>query len=203
MSSESFRFEDFELDRGTYQLRCDGEVVRLERLPLELLFLLVELRGQLVTRDQIIDRLWGKEVFVDSDSGINTAVRKIRQALHDDTNAPRFVVTVPAKGYRFAAPVLAAPLIATNGKVRANDETAAIVPLPDSFAPSENGLYVRTRLDPGRRSRLTALVAVGIALIAGAVLLMQHRSLGRSEYMPRFFDRRRRRCRCRTFLLSR
>ena len=53
MSPESFHFEDFELDRSAYQLRCDGEVVRLERLPLDLLFLLVELRGQLVTRDQV------------------------------------------------------------------------------------------------------------------------------------------------------
>src|SRR5260221_2600394 len=118
MSSEVYLFEDFELDRSAYQLRCTGEVVKLERLPLDLLFLLVEFHGQLVTREQIIDRLWGKDVFVDSDSGINTAVRKIRQALHDDTNVPRFVVTVPARGYRFAAS------LAANGKVKANDNIA-------------------------------------------------------------------------------
>src|ERR1700747_3476323 len=106
MSSDYFHFEDFELDRSAYELRHMGEVVRLERLPLDLLFLLVELRGQLVTRDQIIERLWGKDVFVDSESGINTAVRKLRRALRDDSNAPRFVLTVPAKGYRFAANVL-------------------------------------------------------------------------------------------------
>src|ERR1700731_267588 len=100
---EIFRFEDFELDRGTYELRCAGRPVRLQRLPLELLYLLVESRGQLVTREQIIERVWGKGVFVDSENSINTAVRKIRQALNDDADEPRFVVTVPAKGYRFVA----------------------------------------------------------------------------------------------------
>src|SRR5260221_1125436 len=131
MSSEVYLFEDFELDRSAYQLRRAGEMVKLERLPLDLLFLLVEFHGQLVTREQIIGRLWGKDVFLDSDSGINTAVRKIRQALHDDTNAPRFVVTVPARGYRFAASVLAA-----NGKVKANDDIAAAVQSVDAATAS-------------------------------------------------------------------
>jgi DNA-binding response OmpR family regulator len=65
---EVFRFEDFELDRGTYELRRAGRPVRLQRLPLELLYLLVEGRGQLVTREEIIERIWGKGVFVDSEN---------------------------------------------------------------------------------------------------------------------------------------
>jgi TolB-like protein/DNA-binding winged helix-turn-helix (wHTH) protein len=170
MPSERFHFEEFELDRSAYQLRCDGEVVRLERLPLDLLFLLVELRGQLVTREQIIDRLWGKDVFVDSDSGINTAVRKIRQALRDDTNAPRFVVTVPAKGYRFAASV-----VATNGEVRANDQTFEVVPLRDSFIPGRNGFYEKRWLSTSGPWRAAALVAVAITIVAGTKLAIQHR----------------------------
>src|SRR5690242_10158127 len=102
---EIFRFDDFELDRGTYELRRAGLSVPLQRLPFELLYLLIECRGQLVTRQQIIERLWGKSVFVDSENGINTAVNKIRRALNDDADEPRFVVTVPAKGYRFVAAV--------------------------------------------------------------------------------------------------
>src|SRR5713101_8428288 len=102
-SREIFRFEDFELDR--YQLHRAGRPVRLQRLPLELLYFLVERRGELVTREEIIERLWGKSVFVDSENSINTAVRKIRQALNDDSDAPRFIITVPARGYRFVASI--------------------------------------------------------------------------------------------------
>jgi class 3 adenylate cyclase/tetratricopeptide (TPR) repeat protein len=99
------RFADFELDRGAYQLRRAGRPVHLERIPLDLLFLLAERRGQLVSRDEIVERIWGKGIFLDSDTSINVAVRKIRKALGDDAEAPRFVVTVPAKGYRFVADV--------------------------------------------------------------------------------------------------
>jgi class 3 adenylate cyclase len=99
-------FADFELDPNAYRLSRAGEVIRLERIPLELLFLLMERCGQLVTRDQILERVWGKGVFIDSEHGINTAVRKIRRALNDDANAPRFIVTIPGKGYRFIAPVV-------------------------------------------------------------------------------------------------
>jgi DNA-binding winged helix-turn-helix (wHTH) protein/predicted ATPase len=105
MPESLFQFEDFVLDRGAYELRRDGAVVPLQRIPLELLCLLVERRGQLVTREEILDRVWGKGVFVDSENSINTAVRKLRRALSDDPHAPRFVATVPARGYRFAAEV--------------------------------------------------------------------------------------------------
>jgi TolB-like protein/DNA-binding winged helix-turn-helix (wHTH) protein/Tfp pilus assembly protein PilF len=105
MPAERFEFEDFELDRSGYELRRAGTVVHLERIPLDLLFLLIERRGQLVTRQEIFEHIWGKGVFVDTDNSINTAVRKLRNALHDDPDAPRFVVTVPAKGYRFIAPI--------------------------------------------------------------------------------------------------
>src|SRR4030081_2136609 len=71
---------------------------------MELLILLAESNGQLVTRDQIIERIWGKGVFLDTEHGINTAIRKIRQVLGDDSEQPRFVQTVTGKGYRFIAP---------------------------------------------------------------------------------------------------
>jgi TolB-like protein/DNA-binding winged helix-turn-helix (wHTH) protein/Tfp pilus assembly protein PilF len=102
----NFRFDDFELDRGAFELRRAGRAVPLERIPLELLFLLVEHRGELVTRQEILDRVWGKHVFVDADNAINTAVRKIRVALRDNPENPRFLHTVPAKGYRFDAQIL-------------------------------------------------------------------------------------------------
>jgi predicted ATPase/DNA-binding winged helix-turn-helix (wHTH) protein len=97
--------EDLELDRGAYELRRSGEALRLSRIPMELLFLLVERRGELVTRNEIVERIWGKDVFLDTDNSINAAVRKLRQALNDDPEQPRFVHTVTGMGYRFVAPV--------------------------------------------------------------------------------------------------
>ena len=72
---------------------------------MDLLILLVESRGQLVSRSDIVERLWGKDVFVDVETGVNTAISKIRQALRDSPEAPAFVETVPGKGYRFIAAV--------------------------------------------------------------------------------------------------
>src|SRR6266568_3998503 len=77
--------------------------VKLEKVPMELLILLLEKDGHLVTRQQIIERLWGNDVFVDTEHGINTAICKIRLALKDDPDRPRFVQTVTGKGYRFVA----------------------------------------------------------------------------------------------------
>jgi TolB-like protein/DNA-binding winged helix-turn-helix (wHTH) protein/Flp pilus assembly protein TadD len=104
--SEPIRFgDDLELDAHSYQLRRSGRLLKLERIPMELLLLLVEQRGQLVSREQIIERVWGKDVFLDTDNSINAAIRKIRQVLRDDPEQPRFVQTVTGRGYRFIAPV--------------------------------------------------------------------------------------------------
>jgi pimeloyl-ACP methyl ester carboxylesterase/DNA-binding winged helix-turn-helix (wHTH) protein len=105
MSAEVFRFADFELDRRAYQLRLKGRPLQLERIPLDLLFLLIDRHGQLVTRGEIFERIWGKQVFVDTDNAINSAIRKLRRALDDDPDSPKFIETVPARGYRFVAVV--------------------------------------------------------------------------------------------------
>jgi DNA-binding winged helix-turn-helix (wHTH) protein len=107
MPAEVCRFEDFELDPSAYWLRHKGRIVHLERIPFRLLCLLVERRGQLVTREKILEQIWGKGIFI-SENSINTAVRKIRRALNDDADAPRFIVTVPSGGYRFEALIRAA-----------------------------------------------------------------------------------------------
>ena len=96
-------FGEFELDFGHFQLYRKGQPIRLEGLPLQLLMYLVENQRQLVTREQIAGALWGNDVFVDVEQGINTAVRKIRVALEDNSAQPRFLQTVVGKGYRFVA----------------------------------------------------------------------------------------------------
>ena len=108
MPGASLKFDDLELDLGSYQLRRNGSVIKLEKIPLELLILLASRNGQLVSREEIIEKLWGKDVFVDSAHGVNTAIRKIRNALQDDPEKPRFIETVVGKGYRFVAPLAAA-----------------------------------------------------------------------------------------------
>jgi TolB-like protein/Tfp pilus assembly protein PilF len=104
-SQSTFRFGDFELDAAAFDLSRGGQSVRLEKRPMDLLLLLVESRGQLISRPQIAEKLWGKSVFIDVDLGVNTAIRKVRQALQDDSDSPRFIETVSGRGYRFIAPV--------------------------------------------------------------------------------------------------
>jgi DNA-binding winged helix-turn-helix (wHTH) protein len=100
---KKIRFDDFLLDFGRFQLSRGGCPLKLEGLPLQLLMFLVEKQGQLVTREQIADALWGKDVFVDVEQGINTAVRKIRMALDDNSGQPQYLQTVVGRGYRFVA----------------------------------------------------------------------------------------------------
>ena len=107
MLSTPVKFADnLELDWRAYELRRSGQPIRLSRIPMELLFLLVERRGELVTRDEIVARIWGKDVFLDTDNSINAAVRKLRQVLDDDPEHPRYLQTVTGMGYRFIAPVV-------------------------------------------------------------------------------------------------
>src|ERR1700728_1425139 len=102
-----YQFGEFRLDCGRFELSQAGRRLKLERKPLELLVLLVTKHGQIVTRDEIAKCLWEREVFVDIEHGINTAIRKIRQTLGDSSDLPQFVQTISGSGYRFIAPVTA------------------------------------------------------------------------------------------------
>jgi len=109
MNPAKLKFGDFTLDVAGYELTRSGQALKLERIPMELLLLLVDRCGQLVTRDEILERLWGKDTFLDVDNSINTAVAKIRVALKDDPENPTFIKTIPGKGYRFIASVTRFP----------------------------------------------------------------------------------------------
>jgi len=98
--------EDFEVDLPAFELRRSGVALKLEPIPFGILALLLEQRGELVSRQQIVERIWGKEVFLDTDNSINGAIRKIRQVLGDDSEQPRFIQTITGKGYRFIAQVV-------------------------------------------------------------------------------------------------
>ena len=99
------RLGDCELNAAAFEVRRGRRMIKLERIPLQVLLILIEDPGTLVTREAIAERVWGKGVFVDVDNGINTAIRKIRQVLNDDPQQPRFIETISGMGYRFIGPV--------------------------------------------------------------------------------------------------
>ena len=96
---------EIELDLGRYELRRGGRSVKIEKKPMELLIFLVSRRDQLVPRQEIVTKLWRSDLFVDTEANINSIVRKVRRALGDDSEKPRFLETVVGKGYRFVGPV--------------------------------------------------------------------------------------------------
>ena len=101
------RFGVFELDRHSGELQKQGRKVRLEGQPVQILICLLENPGELVTREELHRRLWASDTFVNFEHGLNAAVKRLRQALNDSADNPRFVETLPRRGYRFIAPVQA------------------------------------------------------------------------------------------------
>jgi len=102
---DTLRFGVFAVDRKTGELRRNGVKVRLQDQPLQILLTLLDRPGEVVTREELRGRLWPGDTFVDFEHSINTAVRRLRDALGDSAENPRFVETVARRGYRFLAPV--------------------------------------------------------------------------------------------------
>jgi DNA-binding winged helix-turn-helix (wHTH) protein/tetratricopeptide (TPR) repeat protein len=115
------RFGSFEVDLQEGKLTKAGIRIRLQGQPLQILVLLLQSPGQLVTREEIRQKLWSRDTFVEFDDALNTAVRKLRAALNDSADNPRFLETVPRRGYRFVAPVV-------------------WMPAPAALAPIESGV---------------------------------------------------------------
>src|SRR5215472_4879911 len=118
------RFGGFEVDPRSRELRRKGKRVRMQDQPLEVLLLLIERRGEVVTRDELKERLWPADTFVDSDDGLNGAIRKLREALGDSAEEPQFIETIPRRGYRFIGTV----------------EAETVQPEPGSKTDTVNGL---------------------------------------------------------------
>src|ERR1041384_4675421 len=101
----SVRFASFELDVRSRELRRGANRVRLQDQPFEILRLMLERPGDVVTREELQQRLWPDGTFVDFEHSLNAAVKRLRAALGDDADNPRFVETLPRRGYRFIAPL--------------------------------------------------------------------------------------------------
>jgi len=161
--------QDLVLDLTSFQLIRAGQPVKLEKNPMELLALLVRRQGALVTRQEIVSAIWGDDVHIDAGAGINTAIRKIRQALDDNSTSPRYLETVVGKGYRFIGPIS----VVSNEVLAGNDVLAT----PTASTPG--GL-------PGWGIRTVVLVAKGfVAILLLAVTVIDRDSSAVSP-RPRF-----------------
>ena len=186
---------DFELELDLYELRRSGRALKLERIPMEILLLLVKERGNVVERQAIADAIWGKGIALDADNSINGAIRKIRWVLRDDPEQPRFIQTVIGHGYRFIAPVVVVEpkpeeLIEseTSGTELESatpsgaEETDANPPAKLQEAPVEMQMAAEAKTPARSRFRWWSVAFVGAAvLIAAAVLFIVSRRAAKPE----------------------
>jgi len=161
------RFDCFQVDLSSNELFCSGVRVPIQEQPFQVLRLLVEAEGKVVKRDQLRAALWPEDTFVDFEHGVNTAVKKLRQALEDSAENPKFVETLPRVGYRFLTPV------EWVGGANAKNASPRLVeiPLPQAIARSPSAAIEKVSRS-GRRLALIAL-ALGLllAVVVGAYLL--------------------------------
>ncbi|MGB9243148.1 MAG: winged helix-turn-helix domain-containing protein [Candidatus Acidiferrales bacterium] len=174
MSPRIVRFGTFEADLATRELRKSGVRVKLQGQPFEILAMLLERPGGLVTREELQQRLWPTDTFVDFDHGVNTAINRLREALGDSAENPRFVETVPRRGYRFIAPVESQVLAAPGSNAVPSGTSSPVA------SPAATQAVSRAY---GRRAKILALVLVVTiaALAALSVSSVRDRLFGRSS----------------------
>jgi DNA-binding winged helix-turn-helix (wHTH) protein len=158
LPSPVVRFGVFQLDVQAGQLFKNGRVVRLKPQPFRLLQLLVGRAGEVVTREEIREVLWGSDTFVDFEQGVNSAIKQVREALSEDADRPLYLETVPKRGYRFTAPV--------------EGPNVAIPPPRSTDLNLQKALWLNIAelklADQHRREKVQRLQTIGI--VAGAVL---------------------------------
>jgi TolB-like protein/DNA-binding winged helix-turn-helix (wHTH) protein/lipopolysaccharide biosynthesis regulator YciM len=152
------RFGTFELDLTVAELRQNGVRVKLQDQPFRVLTALLERPRDIVTREDLRERLWPCDTFVDFDTGLNAAIKKLRQALRDDADSPRFVETIPKRGYRFIAPV----------EVCGHPETARMSREATSHSPEATARSAGQAL---RRRYRIGLLTIGAAILAAVVVV--------------------------------
>jgi DNA-binding winged helix-turn-helix (wHTH) protein/TolB-like protein len=141
-----FRFGIFEFDAATKELRRDGALVRLQTQPAQALACLLARAGEVVSREELRQAVWGSETFVDFDRGLNFCIGQVRAALDDDSVTPRYVRTIPKRGYQFIAPV------------------EALGKEADAGSQEAETIFAKSKF-----SRVTALVCAGTVLATSAL----------------------------------
>lgn len=163
-----FRFGVFEVDLKANELRKNGLRLKLPEQPFQILAVLLEKPGEIITREELRSRLWPRDTFVDFDHGLNNAVMRVREVLGDSSESPRFVETIPRRGYRFIAPVeeasypLPAPAAAEGERAPSNGHSEATV------ADLTESLPATTAKPPASRTMIFAWIGLG-ALALGLI----------------------------------
>jgi len=147
-------FGVYELDPEALELRKHGVVIRLQEQPLRVLVALAARAGEIVTREQLQEQIWGKDTFVDFEQSLNKAVNRLRETLNDDASQPRYVETVPRRGYRFVAPIIQTSFEKTQGLSGSSSKNSNLAPLPPNSARRH-------------RAAILAAIAAGVLVATG------------------------------------
>jgi DNA-binding winged helix-turn-helix (wHTH) protein/tetratricopeptide (TPR) repeat protein len=160
-----YRFGPFELNKGEESLARNGTRVKIQDLPYRLLAMLVERPGDIITREEVRQRLWPENTFVEFDNSLGVAIRKVRDALNDDAEAPRYVETLPRRGYRFVAPVT---VLGSDNPTQA--EPPSEIPTAKPLA-AVGHVAALEQVNPDKRSRYwVGLVSVVLIIMVGVAV---------------------------------
>jgi DNA-binding winged helix-turn-helix (wHTH) protein/TolB-like protein len=172
------RFGVFDFDTGSLELWKDGRPVRVTPQSLRLLAVLLARPGELVSRDDIQVAIWGRETFVDFEQGVNHGIRELRAALGDSAESPRYIQTLPRRGYRFIAAV------GGSGAANASAASVPVVPPAESVDPGHDAEPARAHMPPvqeagrPRRSRVLWVATLGLAVLAAVASVPYARRTG-------------------------
>lgn len=172
---QTYRFGLFEVDERRGDVLKQGFRLRLRGRPYDILLILLERPGELITRDELRTRLWSSDTFVDFDHGLNASVNRLREVIGDSAESPRFIETIPRKGYRFIAPVTVAPSASPRPTDQAVTEAASVsvasvpIPVPTPPGPVLDVDVRHSRVPWFRRVPFLLAVALLVAVaLAGA-----------------------------------
>jgi len=167
-SRNCLRFGVFEADLASRELRKNGTKIRLQDQPFQVLALLLENRGQVVTREELQQKIWPADTFVDFDNSLNAAVNKIREALGDSPENPRFVETLPRRGYRFVASL--------EDKRSEGIHSLAVLPLENLSGESEQEYFAEGMTE----ALITTLAKIGALRVTSRTSALRYKKTDKS-----------------------
>src|SRR2546421_5084135 len=167
-SHGTVRFGDFELDQDTGELRREGTKVRLQEQPLQILQILLEQPGKVILREELRKRVWPSDTFVDFDHGINNAIKRLREALGDVAETPRYIETLPRRGYRFIG-ITEYPRHGTASSIL----SLAVLPLENLSRDPEQEYFA----DGLTEALITSLAKISAIRVTSRTTAMQYKSV--------------------------
>jgi len=177
-ASPPLRFDTYVLDLRAGELYKSGRKIKLQEQPFQILAMLLEQPGEVVTREQLRERLWPEDTFVDFDHSLNTAIKKLRQALNDEASKPRFVETLPKRGYRYVGPPTESGRQAEPSR---GDESGSIAGKYAGESEAKSTGTAEAARTAGVRWKFPALAVVFVIALVAAVYFALHRRLPLTE----------------------